>query len=109
MQPTLLVLGRPQATIIIITTPSSLARAEPVLNFLLAGLRVDKLATVSARALRAVCAQCDRQMTGHLNGLVQIVQALDSFNIASDAAVGILEGTAKVRMSRGGRGGEKVG
>ncbi|XP_043242941.1 transportin-3-like isoform X1 [Amphibalanus amphitrite] len=69
---------------------------EPVLNFLLVGLRVAKLATVSARALRSICAQCDRQMTGHLSGLVQIVQALDTFNITSDAAVGILEGTAKV-------------
>ena len=66
------------------------------MNFLLAGLRVEKLATVSARALRSVCAQCDRQMTGHLGGLVQIVQSLDTFTITSDAAVGILEGTAKV-------------
>ncbi|XP_037087476.1 transportin-3-like [Pollicipes pollicipes] len=69
---------------------------EPVLNFLLAGLRVDKLATVSARALKSICGQCDRQMTGHLTGLVQIVQSLDTFSITAEAAVGILEGTAKV-------------
>uniref|UniRef100_A0A1B6FRA0 Transportin-3 n=1 Tax=Cuerna arida TaxID=1464854 RepID=A0A1B6FRA0_9HEMI len=67
---------------------------EPVLNCLLCGLQQPQLACAAATALQSVCAACRSHMSQHFNGLVQLVQALDSFCISQDAAIGLLKGVA---------------
>ncbi|XP_029646320.1 transportin-3 [Octopus sinensis] len=69
---------------------------DPVLQFLLAGLQQSLLASVSATALQSICTACRSQMREHFDGLLQIAQAMDSFNLSNDAAIGLLKGTATI-------------
>jgi transportin-3 len=69
---------------------------EPVLGFLFAGLQQVQLAAAAAESLQAVCSQCPEQMTTHFNSLLQIIQAVDSFDVNNDAAVGLLKGAAHI-------------
>lgn len=66
--------------------------SDPVLQFLLAGLQQPALASVSATALQSICTSCRSQMKEHFDGLLQIAQAMDSFNLSNDAAIGLLKG-----------------
>ncbi|XP_013416764.1 transportin-3 [Lingula anatina] len=69
---------------------------EPVLQFLMVCLHVPSLASVSASALLYICEQCKQRMTDHFAGLMQIIQAIDSFNLDNDAAVGLLKGVSLI-------------
>jgi len=66
--------------------------AEPVLNFLLFYLQQPLLASAAATALQAVCSACVSHMGVHFNGLVQIIQSLDTFSVSDQAAIGLLRG-----------------
>lgn len=66
--------------------------ADPVLQYLLSGLQHPLLASVAATALQSISTQCRDLMIDHFQGLVQIVQAMDSFNLSSEAAIGLLKG-----------------
>ncbi len=61
---------------------------EPVLNFLTTGLRHCDLASVAATSIQNICHQCQEHMQDHCDGLLQIAQALDAFNLPNEAAVG---------------------
>ncbi|XP_035206392.1 transportin-3-like, partial [Stegodyphus dumicola] len=65
---------------------------DPTLNFLLSCLQKKPLSTVAATALQNICSTCKKQMAAHFNGLLQIIQALDTFSISNEAAVGLLRG-----------------
>ncbi|XP_025097718.1 transportin-3-like isoform X1 [Pomacea canaliculata] len=69
---------------------------DPVLQYLLSGLQHPLLASVAATALQSISTQCRDLMIDHFQGLVQIVQAMDSFNLSSEAAIGLLKGTATI-------------
>ncbi|ESO89343.1 hypothetical protein LOTGIDRAFT_177445 [Lottia gigantea] len=69
---------------------------DPVLRFLLAGLQQPTLASAAANALQSISIQCRDHLTDHFQGLVQIIQAMDTFNLSSDAAIGLLKGTASI-------------
>ncbi|KFM82505.1 Transportin-3, partial [Stegodyphus mimosarum] len=69
---------------------------DPTLNFLLSCLQKKPLSTVAATALQNICSTCKKQMGAHFNGLLQIIQALDTFSISNEAAVGLLRGTALI-------------
>ena len=47
---------------------------------------------MAATALQSISTQCKDQMTEHFQGLVQIVQAMDTFNLSTEAAIGLLKG-----------------
>lgn len=68
------------------------ACADPVLHFLLEGLREQQLATVAANSLQSICAQCRDQMTNHFTGLMSIVEHIDTFSVSNDAVIGVLKG-----------------
>lgn len=76
---------------------------DPVLQYLLTTLQQPQLASIAATALQSISTQCKDQMTEHFQGLVQIVQAMDTFNLSVDAAIGLLKGTATIlaRLSHG--------
>lgn len=65
---------------------------DPTLNFLLTCLQKKPLSTVAANALQNVCSTCKTQMASHFSGLLQIIQAIDTFSISNEAAVGLLKG-----------------
>ncbi|XP_028809640.1 transportin-3 isoform X2 [Denticeps clupeoides] len=69
---------------------------DPVLNYLMKGLREKPLASVAAKAIHNICSVCRDHMTQHFQGLLDIARALDSFALSTDAAVGLLKGTALV-------------
>ncbi|KAG8187901.1 hypothetical protein JTE90_001664 [Oedothorax gibbosus] len=69
---------------------------DPTLNFLLMCLQKKALASVAATALQNICATCKKQMASHFNGLLQIIQAIDTFSLSNDATVGLLRGTALI-------------
>ncbi|KAK7492007.1 hypothetical protein BaRGS_00016671 [Batillaria attramentaria] len=69
---------------------------DPVLQYLLGGLQQPQLASMAATALQSISTQCRDQMTEHFQGLVQIVQAMDTFNLSTEAAIGLLKGTATI-------------
>ena len=69
---------------------------DPVLQFLMAGFQHPQLATVAANSLQNICSQSQEQMSGHFPGLLQIVQAMGSFNVSNDAALGLLKGTGQI-------------
>ncbi|XP_050391682.1 transportin-3 [Patella vulgata] len=69
---------------------------DPVLQFLLAGLQQPSLASAAANALQSISIQCRDHLTKHFQGLVQIIQAMDTFNLSTDAAIGLLKGTASI-------------
>ena len=65
---------------------------DPILQFLLAGLQNNDLSTVAAKALQKICEQCHVHMTNHLDGLMQVLKAVDSFNVINDAALELIKG-----------------
>lgn len=65
---------------------------DPTLNFLLTCLQKKPLSTVAANALQNTCSTCKTQMASHFSGLLQIIQAIDTFSISNEAAVGLLKG-----------------
>lgn len=69
---------------------------DPVLNYLMKGLREKPLASVAAKAIHNICSVCRDHMAQHFQGLLEIARSLDSFALSSDAAVGLLKGTALV-------------
>jgi len=66
--------------------------ADPILQYLFTSLQHCQLATAAAESLQAVCSQCPDQMTSHFGALLQIIQAIDSFDVTNDAAIGLLKG-----------------
>ncbi|MGH0142905.1 UNVERIFIED_CONTAM: hypothetical protein FKN15_047838 [Acipenser sinensis] len=69
---------------------------DPVLNYLMKGLREKPLASVAAKAIHNICSVCRDHMAQHFQGLLDIARSLDSFALSADAAVGLLKGTALV-------------
>ncbi|KAL4233679.1 Transportin-3 [Mactra antiquata] len=69
---------------------------DPVLQYLLAGLQESRLASVAATALQSISTMCKEHMKSHCDGLIQIAQAVDTFNISNDAATGLLRGVATI-------------
>lgn len=65
---------------------------DPVLNYLMKGLREKPLASVAAKAIHNICSVCRDHMAQHFQGLLDIARSLDSFALSSDAAVGLLKG-----------------
>lgn len=58
------------------------------------GLREKPLASAAAKAIHNICSVCRDHMTQHFQGLLDIARALDSFALSTEAAVGLLKGTA---------------
>lgn len=71
----------------------SVFRPDPVLNYLMKGLREKPLASAAAKAIHNICSVCRDHMTQHFQGLLDIARALDSFALSTEAAVGLLKGT----------------
>ncbi|XP_072233204.1 transportin-3 isoform X1 [Leuresthes tenuis] len=69
---------------------------DPVLNYLMKGLREKPLASAAAKAIHNICSVCRDHMAQHFQGLLDIARALDSFALSTEAAVGLLKGTALV-------------
>ncbi|KAJ8373759.1 hypothetical protein SKAU_G00043390 [Synaphobranchus kaupii] len=69
---------------------------DPVLNYLMKGLREKPLASVAAKAIHNICSVCRDHMAQHFQGLLDIARALDTFALSTEAAVGLLKGTALV-------------
>nr|XP_061809308.1 transportin-3 isoform X4 [Nerophis lumbriciformis] len=69
---------------------------DPVLNYLMKGLREKPLASAAAKAIHNICSVCRDHMTQHFQGLLDIARSLDSFALSTEAAVGLLKGTALV-------------
>ncbi|XP_075224525.1 transportin 3 isoform X1 [Lycorma delicatula] len=67
---------------------------EPVLNCLLYCLQQPQLASVAANSLQSICSSCRNHMAVHFNGLVQIIQSLDTFSISNESAIGLLKGVS---------------
>lgn len=66
---------------------------EAILNFLLYSLnQKNGLAAAAANALTQICTACKSRMTHHLNGLLQIAQSLDTFEISNDSTINLLKG-----------------
>lgn len=70
---------------------------DPVLNYLMKGLREKALSSVSAKAIHNMCSACCDLMIQHFQALLDIAHALDSFFLSSEAAVGLLKGTSRQR------------
>lgn len=64
------------------------------------GLREKPLASAAAKAIHNICSVCRDHMTQHFQGLLDIARALDSFALSTEAAVGLLKGTALRCSSR---------
>ncbi|KAI2665443.1 Transportin-3 [Labeo rohita] len=56
---------------------------DPVLNFLMKGLREKPLASVAAKAIHNICSVCRDHMAQHFQGLLDIARSLDSFALHS--------------------------
>uniref|UniRef100_A0AAY5EDG1 Transportin-3 n=1 Tax=Electrophorus electricus TaxID=8005 RepID=A0AAY5EDG1_ELEEL len=69
---------------------------DPVLHYLMKGLREKPLASVAAKAIHNICSVCRDHMAQHFQGLLDIARSLDSFALSTDAAIGLLKGTALV-------------
>lgn len=67
--------------------------SDPVLNYLMKGLREKPLASAAAKAIHNICSVCRDHMAQHFHGLLDIARALDSFALSTEAAVGLLKGT----------------
>jgi len=72
---------------------------DPVLQFLMNGLQQPQLASAAAISLQNICSQCSEHMTSHFSGLLQIVQAVDSFNVPNDVAIRLLKGRLHTEVS----------
>ncbi|RXM30474.1 Transportin-3 [Acipenser ruthenus] len=64
---------------------------DPVLNYLMKGLREKPLSSVAAKAIHNICSVCRDHMAQHFQGLLDIARSLDSFALSADAAVGLLK------------------
>uniref|UniRef100_A0A3Q3F8Y9 Transportin-3 n=1 Tax=Labrus bergylta TaxID=56723 RepID=A0A3Q3F8Y9_9LABR len=69
---------------------------DPVLNYLMKGLREKPLASAAAKAIHNICSVCRDHMAQHFHGLLEIARSLDTFALSTEAAVGLLKGTALV-------------
>ncbi|KAL0267137.1 UNVERIFIED_CONTAM: hypothetical protein PYX00_009490 [Menopon gallinae] len=70
---------------------------NPVLYFLFCSLRQPQLASASANALKLICSACRDKMAQHFNVLaLQIVEALNSPSISSEAAIVLLKGVSLI-------------
>uniref|UniRef100_A0A1B6DC68 Transportin-3 n=1 Tax=Clastoptera arizonana TaxID=38151 RepID=A0A1B6DC68_9HEMI len=69
---------------------------EPVLNCLLFCLQQPQLASAAATSLQSICSSCRNHMGVHFNGLVQIIQSLETFSISNEAAIGLLKGVSVI-------------
>ncbi|KAJ0012727.1 hypothetical protein NQD34_017061 [Periophthalmus magnuspinnatus] len=69
---------------------------DSVLNYLMKGLREKPLASAAAKAIHNICSVCRDHMAQHFQGLLEIARSLDSFALSTEAAVGLLKGTALV-------------
>uniref|UniRef100_A0A668RJZ4 Transportin-3 n=1 Tax=Oreochromis aureus TaxID=47969 RepID=A0A668RJZ4_OREAU len=69
---------------------------DSVLNYLMKGLREKPLASAAAKAIHNICSVCRDHMAQHFHGLLDIARSLDSFALSTEAAVGLLKGTALV-------------
>jgi len=58
----------------------------------LTGLQQQQVATAAAKSLENISSQCRGHMANHLDGLLQIVQAVDTFNVSEEATTGLLKG-----------------
>lgn len=66
---------------------------EAILNFLLYSLnQKNGLAAAAASALTQICTACKSRMIYHLNGLLQIAQNLDNYEITNDSTISLLKG-----------------
>lgn len=65
---------------------------DPVLNYLMKGLREKTLASAAAKAIQNICSSCRDHMTHHFEGLLEIVRSLDTFSLSHEAAIGLLKG-----------------
>jgi transportin-3 len=65
---------------------------DPILQFLLAGLQDKTISTAAANSLQSISTTCREQMVNHFQGLVNIVSALETFQLSNDAAIGLLKG-----------------
>lgn len=70
---------------------------QAVLNFLLYSLnQKNGLAAAAASALTQICTTCKFRMTCHLNGLLQIAQSLDTFEISNESIINLLKGISVI-------------
>ena len=69
---------------------------ERILEWLVVGLRNPRTASETANALQNVCSQCQDHMVRHLDGLLQILQSLDSLGLKPAAATGLIKGVALI-------------
>lgn len=80
--------------------------SDPVLNYLMKGLRQKPLASAAAKAIHNICSVCRDHMAQHFQGLLDIARSLDSFALSTEAAVGLLKGTRadsfEARLARSG-------
>lgn len=67
--------------------------SDPVLNYLMKGLREKPLASAAAKAIHNMCSVCRDHMAQHFQGLLDIARSLDTFALSTEAAVGLLKGT----------------
>lgn len=66
---------------------------EAILNFLLYSLNQKTgLAPAAASALTQICTACKSRMIYHLNGLLQIAQNLDTYDISNESTISLLKG-----------------
>ena len=79
-------------TLDVCMTLAPLYVTDPVLNYLMKGLREKTLASVAAKAIHNICSVCRDHMAQHFQGLLDIARALDSFALTTEAAVGLLKG-----------------
>lgn len=76
-------------------TACFLLLSDPVLNYLMKGLREKRLASAAAKAIHNICSVCRDHMAQHFQGLLDIARSLDSFALSTEAAVGLLKGTSR--------------
>ncbi|XP_070539739.1 transportin-3-like [Ptychodera flava] len=69
---------------------------DPTLGFLMKGLQTSELGSAAAHAIQCICDVLSDHMTNHFEGLLQITQAIDSFNLSHDAAIGLIKGAVVI-------------
>jgi len=69
---------------------------QATLNYLLQGLQDPVLASEAATALQNICSQCRDHMAEHFNGLLQILEQIDKFNLKPEAANGLIKGVVMI-------------
>ena len=60
------------------------------------GLQDPVLASEAATALQNICSQCRDHMAEHFNGLLQILEQIDKFNLKPEAANGLIKGVVMI-------------